>query len=210
MRRILALTLCLMTVFAPLAARAAAVEEAFLTWLSADATIMATEETADGQTHTYTSGGGHWALQLDAAGRALSLRSEAESAESALMRRAEAEAALKAIDAAALVVRAEEGSGAAKLWFVGETAAGWGMFDPAGRLAAGSLSFGQFLMNGQLTFAGASQTLSLLRPGAQLDSMEMDEDDGMLLYEGDAWLDGQEYEFELDARTGRLLEWERD
>ena len=38
----------------------------------------------------------------------------------------------------------------------------------------------------------------------------MDEDDGMLLYEGDAWLDGQEYEFELDARTGRLLEWERD
>jgi len=65
-------------------------------------------------------------------------------------------------------------------------------------------------MNGQLTFAGASQTLSLLRPGAQLDSLEMDEDDGMLLYEGDAWLDGQEYEFELDARTGRLLEWERD
>ena len=171
---------------------------------------MATEETADGQTHTYASGGGHWTLQLDAAGQALSLRSEAESAESALMSRAEAEAALKAIDAAALVVRAEEGSGAAKLWFVGETAAGWGMFDPAGHLAAGSLTFGQFLTNGQLTFAGASQTLSLLRPGAQLDSMEMDEDDGMLLYEGDAWLDGQEYEFELDARTGRLLEWERD
>ena len=159
---------------------------------------------------TYTSGGGHWTLQLDAAGRALSLRSEAESAESALMSRAEAEAALKAIDATALVVRAEEGSGAAKLWFVGETAAGWGMFDPAGYLAAGSITFGQFLTNGQLTFAGASQTLSLLRPGAQLDSMEMDEDDGMLLYEGDAWLDGQEYEFELDARTGRLLEWERD
>ena len=210
MRRMLALTLCLMMVFAPLAARSASVEDAFLPWLSADAAIAATEETADGQTHTFAAGDGHWTLQLDAAGRALSLRSEAESAESALMSRAEAEAALKAIDATALVVRAEEGSGAAKLWFVGETAAGWGMFDPAGYLAAGSLTFGQFLTNGQLTFAGASQTLSLLRAGAQLDSMEMDEDDGMLLYEGDAWLDGQEYEFELDARTGRLLEWERD
>ena len=210
MRRILALTLCLMTIFAPLAARAASMEDAFLAWLSADAAFVAAEETQTGQTHTYASGGGHWALQLDAAGRALSLRSEAESAESALMRRAEAEAALKAIDAAALVVRAEEGSGAAKLWFVGETAAGWGMFDPAGHLAAGSITFGQFLTNGQLTFAGASQTLSLLRPGAQLDGMDLDDDDGMLVYEGDAWLDGQEYEFELDAHTGRLLEWERD
>ena len=210
MRRILALTLCLMTVFAPLAARAASAEDAFLAWLSADAAFVAAEDTQTGQTHTYAAGGGHWTLQLDAAGQALSLRSEAESAENALMSRAEAEAALKIIDATALVVRAEEGSGAAKLWFVGEAAAGWGIFDPAGHLAAGSLTFGQFLINGQLTFAGASQTLSLLRPGAQLDSMEMDEDDGMLLYEGDAWLDGQEYEFELDARTGRLLEWERD
>ena len=209
MRRILALTLCLMTIFAPLAARAASMEDAFLAWLSADAAFVAAEDTQTGQTHTYASGGGHWTLQLDAAGQALSLRSEAESAENALMSRAEAEAALKIIDATALVVRAEEGSGAAKLWFVGE-AAGWGIFDPAGHLAAGSLTFGQFLINGQLTFAGASQTLSLLRPGAQLDGMEMDEDDGMLLYEGDAWLDGQEYEFELDARTGRLLEWERD
>ena len=138
MRRILALTLCLMTVFAPLAARAAAVEEAFLAWLSADAAIIAAEETQTGQTHTYASGGGHWALQLDAAGQALSLRSEAESAESALLSRAEAEAALKAIEAGSLVLRAEEGNGAAKLWFVGETAAGWGMFDPAGHLAAGS------------------------------------------------------------------------
>ena len=40
--------------------------------------------------------------------------------------------------------------------------------------------------------------------------MDLDDDDGMLVYEGDAWLDGQEYEFELDAHTGRLLEWERD
>ena len=210
MRRMLALTLCLLMLCASLAARAEAVEDAFLAWLSADAAFVAAEETQTGQTHTYASGGGHWTLQLDAAGQALSLRSEAESAENALMSRAEAEAALKIIDATALVVRAEEGSGAAKLWFVGEAAAGWGIFDPAGHLAAGSLTFGQFLINGQLTFAGASQTLSLLRPGAQLDGMEMDEDDGMLLYEGDAWLDGQEYEFELDARTGRLLEWERD
>ena len=95
MRRILALMLCLMTIFAPLAARAASVEDAFLAWLSADAAFVAAEDTQTGQTHTYAAGGGHWTLQLDAAGQALSLRSEAESAESALLSRAEAEAALK-------------------------------------------------------------------------------------------------------------------
>ena len=84
MRRILALTLCLMTIFAPLAARAAAVEDAFLAWLSADAAFVAAQETQTGQTHTYAAGGGHWTLQLDAAGQALSLRSEAESAETRL------------------------------------------------------------------------------------------------------------------------------
>ena len=66
------------------------------------------------------------------------------------------------------------------------------------------------MQEGALTFAGASQTLLLLRPGAQLDGMDLDEDDGLLVYEGDAYLDGQEYEFEIDARTGCLLEWERD
>ena len=57
MRRILALTLCLMTIFAPLAARAASVEDAFLAWLSVDAAFVAAEETRTGQTHTYASGG---------------------------------------------------------------------------------------------------------------------------------------------------------
>ena len=210
MRRILALTLCLMTIFAPLAARAASMEDAFLAWLSADAAFVAAEDTQTGQTHTYAAGGGHWTLQLDAAGQALSLRSEAESAESALLNRAEAEAALWTLDEAALILRAEEGDGPARLYFVATGAAGWAQFATAGGLAAGAVAFGQFLSNGQLTFAGASQVLQILRPGAQLDGMEMDEDDGMLLYEGDAYLDGQEYEFELDARTGRLLEWERD
>ena len=209
MRKILALALCLLTMLVPLAARAEAAPETALAWLPAGATYLGEEPAGSGRALSYQTDENAWTLTLDGAGNALSLQS-AGAAAGGLQTRAEAEAALKIIDATALVVRAEEGSGAAKLWFVGEAAAGWGIFDPAGHLAAGSLTFGQFLINGQLTFAGASQTLSLLRPGAQLDGMEMDEDDGMLLYEGDAWLDGQEYEFELDARTGRLLEWERD
>ena len=48
MRRILALTLCLMTIFAPLAARAASVEDAFLAWLSADAAFVSRGRDADG------------------------------------------------------------------------------------------------------------------------------------------------------------------
>ena len=71
MRRILALTLCLMTIFAPLAARAASVEDAFLAWLSADAAFVAAEDTQTGQTRTpFAAGGGHRAPQLDAVGQA--------------------------------------------------------------------------------------------------------------------------------------------
>lgn len=216
MRKILALMLCLLTAFAPLAARAEAVGALAHPWLPADAAFVSAQGTLAGQAHTYAVGDALWTLTLNAAGQPVKLQSAAGAASgegtpaAALQTRAEAEAALKAFDAGALIVRAEEGNGAARLWFVAQAAAGWAEFTTAGGLCAADITFGQFIANGQLTFAGASQTLSLLRPGAQLDGMEMDEDDGFLLYEGDAYLDGQEYEFELDAHTGRLLEWERD
>ena len=209
MRKILALALCLLTMLVPLAARAEAAPETALAWLPAGATYLGEEPAGSGRALSYQTDENAWTLTLDGAGNALSLQS-AGAAAGGLQTRAEAEAALWTLDEAALILRAEEGDGPARLYFVATGAAGWAQFATAGGLAAGAVAFGQFLSNGQLTFAGASQVLQILRPGAQLDGMEMDEDDGMLLYEGVAYLDGQEYEFELDARTGRLLEWERD
>lgn len=37
-----------------------------------------------------------------------------------------------------------------------------------------------------------------------------DRDDGRIIYEGSLWTDRYEYEFEIDAATGRFLDWERD
>ena len=209
MRKILALALCLLTMLVPLAARAEAAPETALAWLPAGATYLGEEPAGSGRALSYQTDENAWTLTLDGAGNALSLQS-AGAAAGGLQTRAEAEAALWTLDEAAHILSAEEGDGPARRDFVATGAAGWAQFATAGGLAAGAVAFGQFLSNGQLTFAGASQVLQILRPGAQLDGMEMDEDDGMLLYEGDAYLDGQEYEFELDARTGRLLEWERD
>lgn len=73
-----------------------------------------------------------------------------------------------------------------------------------------TLEFGAFAEAGFLTEAGARAALGLLRPGAELAELERDEDNGLLVYEGEAFLGGVEYEFELSAQTGRLLEWEAD
>lgn len=72
------------------------------------------------------------------------------------------------------------------------------------------LYVGRFIENGTLTADGARAALKLLRPDAVLRELEKDNDDGLLLYEGEATVDGVEYEFEMNARTGKLLEWERD
>lgn len=40
--------------------------------------------------------------------------------------------------------------------------------------------------------------------------VHLDEDDGRQIYEGSIYLDGIEYEFEIDAVSGVLLEWEED
>ena len=205
MRKILALALCRLNALIPLTVRAEAVPDAALAWMPVDAAYL---EEADG-TLTYQAAGMLWTLTLDSAGNAVSLRGAGEAAGS-LQTRAEAEAALLTRDEAALILRAEEGESAARLYFVATAAAGWAEFAATGEIAAGELVFGQFLANGQLTFAGANQVLRILRPDAQLDGMDLDDDDGMLVYEGDAYLDGQEYEFQLDAYTGRLLEWEWD
>lgn len=58
-----------------------------------------------------------------------------------------------------------------------------------------------------------AQNIALERvPGASAQniSIEIDEDDGWYIYEGDIVYDGMEYEFEIDANTGNILKWEEE
>lgn len=45
--------------------------------------------------------------------------------------------------------------------------------------------------------------------GGTLSKIEFDEDDGRKIYEGKIIRDDTQYEFEIDARTGSILEWEQ-
>lgn len=49
-------------------------------------------------------------------------------------------------------------------------------------------------------------------PGATSSnvSLHLDRDDGRQIYEGEVRYGGYEYEFELDAKTGKVLSWEKD
>lgn len=78
-----------------------------------------------------------------------------------------------------------------------------------GMIIGRELNFAPCIEDGMLTMTGAVSVLNLLRPGLIISEIELDEDDGLLLYEGEAFLSGEEYEFELDAHTARLLQWSR-
>ncbi len=66
------------------------------------------------------------------------------------------------------------------------------------------------MVNGMLNMNGAVETMCLHRPEAEFRALELDEDDGLFIYEGEALFENVVYEFELDAVSGKLLEWERD
>lgn len=78
------------------------------------------------------------------------------------------------------------------------------------QICARSLQMGEIYRDGKLTMEGAIKVLGLHRPEADFRALELDEDDGVLFYEGEALVNGVEYEFELEVSTGKLLEWERD
>lgn len=47
-------------------------------------------------------------------------------------------------------------------------------------------------------------------PGAAVKELELDFDDGRLIYEGELRKGNMEYEFEMDADTGAFLEWDEE
>ncbi|MBQ3079088.1 MAG: PepSY domain-containing protein [Clostridia bacterium] len=63
------------------------------------------------------------------------------------------------------------------------------------------------------SFISVSQAKSAVTSrysGAKITEIEFDREDGKYVYEGEAIYNGREYDFEVDAVTGKLLEWKRD
>ena len=58
-----------------------------------------------------------------------------------------------------------------------------------------------------------AKSIALARvPGATKKNMsiELDNDDGWYVYEGEIMYDGMEYEFDIDANSGTILKWEEE
>lgn len=65
-------------------------------------------------------------------------------------------------------------------------------------------------VTGPVTREQAEQIAMEKLGGGRVTEIEKDRDDGRTVYEGSIYKDGVEYEFEIDADTGKILKWERD
>ena len=65
---------------------------------------------------------------------------------------------------------------------------------------------------GTFTEADAIALVLSKVPGATEDlvHIHLDQDDGMKIYEGSLHYDGMEYDFEINAETGDIMEWEKE
>ncbi len=64
--------------------------------------------------------------------------------------------------------------------------------------------------NGLLTETEAKDIVWAKIPGAEIVEFYMERDDGIQQYEGKAHLDGYEYEFEINAASGVIINWDRE
>ena len=62
---------------------------------------------------------------------------------------------------------------------------------------------------GALTASEAVKTLEEKKGAVTVVDLDLERDDGRLVYEGEVELDGKRYEFEMKV-TGEVIEWERD
>lgn len=63
---------------------------------------------------------------------------------------------------------------------------------------------------GVLSIDEVVRLVSERQPGAEIVELEMEWDDGGYQLDGEALVGGARYSFELDAVSGRFMEWERD
>ncbi len=82
----------------------------------------------------------------------------------------------------------------------------------SGNSASGTQNSGQTSSGAQVSMEEAMQIALARVPGAteQDVSIELERDDGWLIYEGDILYNRMEYEFEIDAETGTVLKWEEE
>ena len=84
--------------------------------------------------------------------------------------------------------------------------------DDSGNSTSGTRNSGQSSSGTQLSMEEAMQIALARVPGATAQdvSIELDRDDGWVIYEGDILYNRMEYEFEIDAETGNVLKWEEE
>lgn len=78
-------------------------------------------------------------------------------------------------------------------------------------VAAGAFSFAQ--ANGEITLEQATELALAKVPGANTSHVykaHPDWENGRKVYEGKIFFNGVEYEFEIDAATGQITEWDID
>lgn len=128
---------------------------------------------------------------------------------SATMERSAAEELIRSAYPDCRVLYSEDGATGKRMAVVGDGY--WGSIVVAGGcIVSRRLEAGEMYSGGRLSLHGALRVLELYRPEAELSAIELDNDDGRWIFEGDAVLHDELYEFELDAISARLLEWERD
>lgn len=131
------------------------------------------------------------------------------SSDAAPMERSRAEELVREAYPGCRILFAEDAETGKRLGVAGDNFCG-SIVVADGRIRSRTLEMGEIYRDGRLTMDGALRVLTLHRPEAEFRALELDEDDGLYVYEGEALLGGEYYEFELDVASGRLLEWERD
>lgn len=70
---------------------------------------------------------------------------------------------------------------------------------------SGSASTGEYI-----SIEKAQQLINEKLPGCTIAEFELDWENGRMVYEGEAYLNGAEYDFEVDALTGEIVKWKQD
>lgn len=64
--------------------------------------------------------------------------------------------------------------------------------------------------NDFISVSQAKSAVTSSHPGAKITEIELDFEGGKYVYEGEAYLNGREYDFKVDAKTGSLIKWKLD
>lgn len=64
--------------------------------------------------------------------------------------------------------------------------------------------------SGKISASKAKSIVLAKIPGATITKLKLEKDDGRYIYEGEAVLNGYEYEFEIDANSGVIIDWDKD